>query len=238
MNPYEHYSAQGKLTFRLSQNIKLSYNGFLNHNHQDRQYNQLYKYNPNGVPQSTTKSTANIFTLNHVISPTAFYDLKVNRFHRDYEQYVYADPTATPDYLVKVYADTSLGLPEEIFDSETPDGQSKLDEVKAAQRAIAMWLILMDRSVMSIPIPVMRRLVTAICAPVRICLNTIAALPIGWQVRFDQPGHRDHQIKTGLEVRLHELTLDSFTLQKGLTRIDDRDLAVQSRVPPSFQHLS
>ncbi|RPI03598.1 MAG: TonB-dependent receptor, partial [Calditrichaeota bacterium] len=92
MNAYSRSSLQAKLTYHLGKNIKISYNGFVNQYTADRQFQQSFKYNPDGTPQQHGHSNTQILSLNHVLSPTTFYDLKLNRFYNDYEQYVYEDP--------------------------------------------------------------------------------------------------------------------------------------------------
>ncbi len=217
MNPYERASLQGKLTYHLTSNIKLSYNGFWNGSQQERVYRQAYKYNPGGVPQNYSTSTTQIFTLNHVLSPKTFYDLKINRFYRDYEQYVYKDQTAMPDFLVRVPADTSIGAPEYTFDPTTPEGQAELERIK-----------LQGRFYRYIPDP---------DGPIGYVHPDSSRQPVGysflragqdlsyyyrstayWLGKFDLTSQVNsaHQIKTGIEIRRYELSLDSYTLQKKL----------------------
>jgi hypothetical protein len=236
MNSYDRYSTQAKLTYRYNPNIKLSYNGFWNQSHQDRIYNQSYKYCPDGTPQSNSQSSTHIFTLNHVISANTFYDLKVNRFYRDYEQYVYENPYAMPDYLVKVYADTALGLPEDVFDPSTAEGQQKLEAYKLANRTY--------------------RYITDPSGPAGYVHPDSSQTPVGysyvrggqdlnhyyrstmyWLAKLDLTSqvNRAHQIKFGVEARLNELTLDSYTIQKKIVN----GLALEPFTPdvPSTQSI-
>ncbi|RLB00990.1 MAG: TonB-dependent receptor, partial [Deltaproteobacteria bacterium] len=91
MNPYRKLSIQGKLTYKLSPSLKLSYEAlaeWVNF----RQYSHLFKYNPDGNYQRHKKAFTQILTCTHMLTPKTFYTLKVSNFSHDYRQYVYEDP--------------------------------------------------------------------------------------------------------------------------------------------------
>ncbi|HPG42164.1 MAG TPA: TonB-dependent receptor [bacterium] len=215
LNPYKRASAQFKLTYKLSPNIKLSYNAFLNQSEQERTYVHEYKYNPGGIPQQHDYSTSQIFTLNHVLSPTTFYDVRVNRFYREYEQYVYKDPSVRPSFLIKVFADTTAGLPEEIFDPETDAGKARLEAIKAAERlytyitdpATQPGYVHPDSSQQPVGYSFLRAGQN---------LNHYKRSTAYWIGKFDFTSQfsSSNQFKAGFEYRLHELYLDSYTIQK------------------------
>ncbi len=130
MNPFEKVSLQGKLTFRITSGLKLNYNVFWSSSEQERTFAKNYKYNPNGRPGQYNTSQTHIFSLNHVLSSKTFYELKVNRFTNDINRYVYENPLAASDYLVRVPTDTANNIEAFIFDPTTPEGQQQLEELQ------------------------------------------------------------------------------------------------------------
>lgn len=217
MNPYERISGQFKLTYRMTPNIKISYNGFWNDWQNDRSFSHDYKYNPMGIPKQFGKSMSHIFSLNHVLSPTTFYELKVNRFFRDYTSHVYDNPLTMPDYLVHVMEDTARGVEAFTFDPNTEEGKERLKFVQDQEYSFQYF--------------------TDPNGPLGYVHPDSARQPIGysylkagqnlsqyfrstayWVGKFDLTSQvqRAHQIKAGFELRLYELELDSYTLQRAL----------------------
>ena len=113
MNPNKSTSLQGKLNFQLTNSIKLSYGGFWNKTQQDRTYfgaiipggaaftTHDYLYDPYGLPETHSDGWTQTFTLNHIISPKTFNELRATRYYSETEQYKYKDPTQGISYLVK-----------------------------------------------------------------------------------------------------------------------------------------
>jgi hypothetical protein len=151
MNPNERISVQAKVNFDWSAHTKISYNLFWNSGKRDRNYfransadyqfnvsgqanfNQFsvhdYKYVPNGLPQYLSDGLDQIVTLNQVISPSTFFELRVSNYYSASKQYVYKDPTKSVKYLVSVTADTAKDIIAEVFDPYTTAGQAKLQEI-------------------------------------------------------------------------------------------------------------
>ncbi|MBN4081068.1 TonB-dependent receptor [Caldithrix abyssi] len=84
-------TAQGKLTFRPFQKLKLSYGVFWS-NSNYRVYDQIFKFNPDGGYKHYKNALTQIFTLNHTISPTTFYTFKLSNIAINYERRVFDDP--------------------------------------------------------------------------------------------------------------------------------------------------
>lgn len=217
LSPYKRSSAQGKLTYTMNSNLKFSYNLFWNSWGNERTYSHDMKYVPDGQPERIGGGMTHIFTMNHVLSPTTFYEFKVNRLNNEFEQYVYEDPSAMPNYLIKVYTDTSLNLVEHTFDPDTEEGQAELDALKA-DRASYVYVIDPDG-------PQGYMHADSNAAPVsysfwnmgmdmghykRSTTSTTARLDLTSQVT-DR-----HQVKLGGEFTRYELELHQYTLRPGM----------------------
>ncbi len=91
MNPLVKISAEGKLTYRLSPTIKVSY-GFFWNKIDFREYTHLFKLNPEGDYQQFKYGYAQSLIWNHTLSSRTFYTLKLSDTFFDYKRYVYQDP--------------------------------------------------------------------------------------------------------------------------------------------------
>ncbi len=90
MNPYKKMSAQGKVTFKISPNIRLSYSLLWNEIDY-RTYSHRLKYNPDGDYQRHRNGLNHTLTWTHSLSSNTFYNINVSRFSTDYSRYVYED---------------------------------------------------------------------------------------------------------------------------------------------------
>ena len=91
MNPNRKYSFQGKLSYRVTPDIKITY-GFLWDDVNYQLYNHLFKYNPNGNLERNKKDRTHIVNWNHTLSSKAFYTFKLSALHSDYQHYVFENP--------------------------------------------------------------------------------------------------------------------------------------------------
>ncbi|MBE0572212.1 MAG: TonB-dependent receptor [Ignavibacteriaceae bacterium] len=90
MNESETVYGQGKLTYRLFQGLKLSYNYLLEQrDYQD--YDHFNKLTPDNNLQRFNKSYTNIFAINHAISSSSFYTLNLSYSFKDYREYLFED---------------------------------------------------------------------------------------------------------------------------------------------------
>jgi len=234
MNPYRHNSGQVKLTYRVTHKLKLGYNAFYSDFNQDRTFQHDYKYNPGGVPKQFGMSSSQIFSVNHMFSPNTFYEVKVNRFHRDYHQYVYEDPEAKPRFLIQVLADSTLGIQGETFDPTTPEGELKLADVRA--RRLTYHYITDPNGPAGYVHPDSSQAPTGYSyLRAGQDLGHYSRSTAYWVGKFDLTSqlNKIHQFKAGVEFRLHELQLDSYTLQKKLVEGKAEEVVpFQPWVPP------
>ncbi len=213
MNPYKRNSLQGKLVYRFRKNITAKYNVFWNRWNNDKIYNKAYTYVPDGMPQQKGHGLTHIFELNHMLSAKTFYELRINRFYNEYQQYLYENPYAKPNYFVRVYPDTFAGLPGFEFDLTTPEGQAQLDAVRRARRDYD--ILPMANGPKGYVHP------DSNSAPTSYSFNKSGNVldhyersTAYWVAKFDLTSqlNKVHQIKTGFEARFHELKLDSYTI--------------------------
>ncbi|MBN2103528.1 TonB-dependent receptor [bacterium] len=91
-----YHNAMGKLTFKITSNFKLNLLYTFNGNKSKRFNNGLgdfqYKYNPDGLPWDFSTIHFGSFDINHMISKSLFYDLKLSYTDRVEQSYLYEDP--------------------------------------------------------------------------------------------------------------------------------------------------
>ncbi|MFC1568976.1 TonB-dependent receptor domain-containing protein [bacterium] len=225
MNPYWKLSGQGKLTWRINSNMKLSYNIFYNEWENERANPGLtlrdFRYNPNGLPKQQGSGLTHIVAWNHVLSQNTFYEARFTRFNNEYEHHVLDDPEAACDYLVQVSADADQGIAGFIFD---PDGDG----------ADAQWDIVSNNELSYSYIvdpdgPMGYVHLDSLAPPSSYSyLNSGMSNTQGsehfkrtssfWIGKLDLTSqvHKAHQLKAGMEARLHEMTLNQFWLQEKL----------------------
>lgn len=90
MNEDERIYAQGKLSYRIIQGVKLSYN-FIFEDRDYYDYDHFNKLTPDNNLQRFNKSYTNIFAVNHALSANSFYTLNLSYYFRDYRQYLFED---------------------------------------------------------------------------------------------------------------------------------------------------
>ncbi|MCH7763212.1 MAG: TonB-dependent receptor [Candidatus Marinimicrobia bacterium] len=90
MNPKQELTLNGKLTYRLSSHDKI--NIFSLYQKKDfREFDQLFKYNPEGNYQRASVDYQNSIQYNHIFSPGTFIVVNLSQMYSRYGQYVYAD---------------------------------------------------------------------------------------------------------------------------------------------------
>ncbi|TAK57572.1 MAG: TonB-dependent receptor [Bacteroidetes bacterium] len=103
MNPNERYFGQGKLSYRLFQDVRLMYN-YIYDEQAYQDYNAGVRYTPGNNLFRYRKTHSNIFTLNHTLSATSFYNLNFSYLFKDYHHYlfenIYTDDTLRPTLYV------------------------------------------------------------------------------------------------------------------------------------------
>ena len=91
MNPTQSYSGQAKLTARITDKLKLSYN-LLGNQSESQGYSHFFKLNPDAVPTTFTTSFNHILKIDHTLGQKAFYTLSLAYYQNDSDRYVYENP--------------------------------------------------------------------------------------------------------------------------------------------------
>jgi hypothetical protein len=225
LEPYNKISTQGKFTFQPRVNLKISYILFWNEWKNDRIYNRElgydgtvtghnFKYNPGGLPQKKGYGITQILAWNHVISPSTFYEIRVNQFYNESQRYVYKNPYQKVKYLVRILADEALGLEEMVLDPSIPEQATLFNELVESGR-------------------IYRYIIDPNSPPGYIDPDSAGSAPTSnsfykvgmdmehykrstdsWLGKFDLTSqvNNTNQIKLGAELRLYELILHSFTI--------------------------
>jgi outer membrane receptor protein involved in Fe transport len=101
-----YHNATGKLTWRITNNFKTNLLYTFNGNKSKRFNNGLgdfqYKYNPYGLPWDFSTIHLGSFDINHMISKSLFYNLKLSYTTREEQSYLYEDPL-DPRYISPNY---------------------------------------------------------------------------------------------------------------------------------------
>ncbi len=235
LSPNTSYSGMGKLTFRLGSNIKMNYSLFMNQWNSDHYANHTFKYNPDGTIGGNGNGLTHILGWNHVLSSKTFYEARISHVYNHYEQYVYEDPDLYPSYFIKVLADSTE--PEYIaeVDPLSDEGKALLEDLKTAQRGYEYVVDPENREGYVHPDSLRDpaaysfwRAGTQMDHFYRTTAYWIGKLDLTSQVTAA------HQIKTGFELRLHELSMNSYTLQPKLKEgLDEQIVPFQPWVPPA-----
>ena len=216
MNPNKSISLQCKINYRLSSSIKLGYGLFLDRSHHDRNFYYItqpggfgfnshdYKYNPYGLPESSTKGETHTFTLNQILSSSTFYEFRATRYFSETEQFKYADPNQKTTYLVQK-ADLST------FSPYTPEGQDTLDALLLRGESYSYVADPNGEEGYINP--------AELGAPSSYCYlakgmdpNHFYRSTSFWAGKFDLTSqlNKINEIKIGAEARFHKLTLHSY----------------------------
>ncbi len=214
MNENRSLTGLAKLSWRLKNSMKLTYSLNASDYYAPRYYSEAYKYVPTGRAQSFNNTLTHLLTLNHVLSPQTFYEAKLSRMTNESKSYLYKDATARPHWLVSASIpvdSTGTVFETRVFDPEADPAQ--LDSVKYYGYSYR-WIpdpkafegyVHPDSSLDPTAFSFKR-----------------AGTDLGrswrktsyWIGKFDLTSQINprHQIKTGFEVRLHRLELDSYSL--------------------------
>ena len=87
----ERLYMQGKFTFRITSQLKLT-NNFILQNDDSKPYWWNWQYNPDGVGTDYKRSYTDILELAHTLSPTTFYTLGMSYSSNRFKHYLYEDP--------------------------------------------------------------------------------------------------------------------------------------------------
>ncbi len=228
-------SLQGKLTWKISNSLKTSYNVFWNTWKNPRSFSKDWKYVPYSQNQQFGTGTTHILTLNHVLSQKTFYEVRLNRFYNEYKSYLYDDPLAKPKYLVSVPEDTANGIAAQIFDPSTAEGAALLEQLRALR--VKFNYIIDPNGPAGYVHPDSAK------APTTYSFNKVGtSLDRYWRSTAYTVGKFDltsqinniHQVKGGFEFRSHTLKLDSYTLRPQLSEESGAQIVpFQPYIPPT-----
>jgi len=88
MNFNEKVYGQGKLTYRLLDNVKVTFN-YIYDRVRYRDYNHSFAYNPDGDLKRFRYGNTNILGITHTLGASTFYQLNLSYFFKKYQHYVY-----------------------------------------------------------------------------------------------------------------------------------------------------
>jgi outer membrane receptor for ferrienterochelin and colicin len=131
MNWSKRWFAQGNVAYQFIPNVKINTEFlFSKDNYQD--YDHNFKWDPNGNPFKFAKSYDGTLSLNHVLSSKTFYTIRANYFFKNFNQYLYTNPSDPryfhPDSLITTtYAFHNKGTDDHRFFRETQSYTGKLD---------------------------------------------------------------------------------------------------------------
>lgn len=231
------YSSIGKLTYRVSPDIKLNYQFMGSRSHNDRSYSRGYRFVPGAVPQSNGSSYTNMLSFIHTLSNSTFYELRLSTMSTKNESYLYENPTQMPHFLVRVPAD-SLN-PETIIDPSTAEGSAALEEIKFGDIDYE-WFIdpnnaegYVDPDSAATPTSFsFSRAGTNNNLSFRDYKFFDAKLDVTSQI------NPRHQIKAGFDAKFHELTRDTYTLIPAKTAGGTEEIIPFTPTVPDISSLS
>ncbi|HMA63088.1 MAG TPA: TonB-dependent receptor [bacterium] len=101
MNGSKNHSFLAKISPKISSDIKLAFLYTLNKDEWNS-YNHAFKYNPDGMANGNRDSYMGAITLNHMLTNSLFYNLKLSYINNEFGWYKYKD-TQDPRYIHDVY---------------------------------------------------------------------------------------------------------------------------------------
>ncbi len=90
MNPVTGLTTMGKLTWDVTRDVKVSYSVTRGHT-KAKAYSHLYRLSPFSLPTQYSENWNHLVTLNHVIDPRTFYNLRFTANFTNFQQQVYED---------------------------------------------------------------------------------------------------------------------------------------------------
>jgi hypothetical protein len=238
LSPNQSYSGMGKLTFKLTNSMKFNYSLFLNRWQTDHFQNLADKYNPDGSSGGRTSGITHLLGLNHTLSSKTFYEARVSHVYNRYRSYLYEDPAAKPSYFIWVRPDTSSEGYWIYQDPTSEEGKQTLEGLKTAGR---LYSLVADRNNRagyvhpdSLLLPTaysFRRAGTD--------MNHYTRTTSYWIGKLDLTSQLNpvHQVKAGLELRLHRLSLDDITLQAKRREGKDEQIVPFEPWVPSLESI-
>ena len=111
MNWSKNTYGQGNVSFSPFQSLKINVEGLYSKDDY-RDYNQEYRWNPDGDVNKHSRSYNLTTTITHMLSSSSFYTIKGSYFFKDFNEYLYKDPLdsryLSPDSLTTGYLSYSF----------------------------------------------------------------------------------------------------------------------------------
>ena len=107
MNPDERFYGQGKLTYRLLEGMKVSYN-YIFDGQKYKEYNHKRRLTPDNNLQRFRDGISNTLSINHAISSSSFYTLNLSYFYKEYHHYLYEDILTNDPNRPTLYVDNYI----------------------------------------------------------------------------------------------------------------------------------
>ena len=105
MNYSRLLTLQGKLNLKVGTGKGIVLEGMYQ-KHDYKNYNYLFRFNPDGDYKNFQNSFLGSISYTHVFSQSAFFDLQTSIYSTDYKQYVYKNPLdpryVSPDKFSKL----------------------------------------------------------------------------------------------------------------------------------------
>ena len=198
MNPFERYSAQGKLSYQLFSALRLSYDLFWSKSKNERNYYAggfIYKYDPYGLPKTTSDAYTHLVTINHVLSSSTFYELRLSSYQNKNKSYVYEDPLQGVNYIQVVDTSSATGAVSYVVDPNSPDGYIEPNAAGGfdAPASNSYFNRGMDMN-----------------------HNYRRTSYLTGKLDFTSQINKENEVKLGFEGRLHELELHNFRIVPAL----------------------
>lgn len=229
MQASNRWTGLGKVTWNISPSIKLRYSVNATQYHNDRSFNRDFKFVPGGLSPSDGNTTTHLLSLNHVLSNHTFYELKVNRMYTENQSRLYDDPNYTPDWLVYIPADSV----NDAYTFSPSDNPALLDSMK--QFGVQYrWVADPNQPLGYVSGDSARAPIAFSYLRSGNNLGQYQRSSAYWIGKFDLTSqvNATHQIKAGAELRLHEMTLDSYSLRAKLDNNGTAIVPFQPVVPP------
>lgn len=186
MNPFTKFTGQLKMAYRLTPSIKLTY-GLMGNDNQFRWYDRYYKYNPDGNYRRFENAMNHIVTMTHTMSATTFYEAKFTRFDSKYKHYVYEDPLNGVTYDSTIVGSGEDAAVRYLISGDT-EGYVHPDSLIAPSN----WSFSDGGTQMQ-------------------HFNRRTSYTVG-KIDLTSQITKNHQIKTGIEARFYDLSLNEFEI--------------------------
>jgi len=139
LNPRTTITGMAKLQWQVNPKIKLMYNLFLNKSDRPRSTNsRANMYVPNGGRQRYLWGYSHMMSLSHMLSSKTFYELKFLYDYSESKEYLYKNPSQTPNYLAE-FRDADDNLLAVPFDPD--DNRDLFNQLRNTDGVILDWVI-------------------------------------------------------------------------------------------------